>query len=193
VGTEKHISRITGYINLSGYNPQSKSKSTYTGTHFYADASNENTRFGTPFNVSSGMQFSYLSLKKFDEHFGFFAGPSISVVYQFATSKSHQISRQDSVTIETTNSGKQVDIRPGIGAVIGFSYRVTPSFIIYAEVNPTIYIGYSHARYVQDGKRGGTLPESYSSKGETTNTSNNYGLYGGTSAAMVTFVYRITK
>jgi hypothetical protein len=187
-GTENRLFRLAG--SIGGYTTTSDGQ-TIDNSNSYLQESN-NTK---PINLNCGLNLSILKLKAITDKFSFLCGGMVAFNYYINQSNSE-------LTTTTNNNGFTFIINsqtkyssqsfgPSLGIVLGASYKINSSFILYAEVGPNLYYSYSTTTSTTTRTNNGSSSVSTS---DSPSTSHTFGLSNlSNSGAMLTIVYRFSK
>src|ERR1019366_9243243 len=124
-GNENRLYRIQGNIGGSS----ALKPSTTNGNPGYS-----------PINFNFGLSFSILKIKSVSEKFGLMYGGNFGLVY----SLNQNNSLNNSNTIVSKN--KTESFQPYVGFALGAVYKINSSFLIYAEIDPSIYYNYQQSK-----------------------------------------------
>lgn len=203
-GNETKLYRIEGNIGGSGSTGNSSNKSS-TLRDTLSNSSSGTTKTTTPINLNCGFSFSILKIKSISEKFGFLYGEILGLSYNInqSTSTTNSISTFNTsvynnyTTTATTKQNSQT-FQPYVGIVLGAVYKISPSFLLYAEIDPNIYYAYNESKrnttssitYTNVASQGNNNTRASSNP----NSTNTFGLSNlSNSGASLTIVYRITK
>jgi len=192
-GNEKLIYRINatlGGYSASGNGSNSTTANPVPGMPAGQYITNDTK---TPLNFSSGLSFSVLKLKAINEKFGAMWGGVIGASYFYNNQEDNQsvanVNGTPSPVVYGTTKTTSQRLQPYAGIALGVFYKINSSFIVYAEIVPNIYYGYTQNKSNSTNNNG-----QYISKTESSNSLNTYGISNiSNSGAALTFVYRITK
>lgn len=154
-GNEHTLYRLSGTIGGN----TAFGKSTGDGNNVsdsLATKSHTDEKTTMPLIVGAGLNFGILKLKPVTEKFGFFYGLTFGVSYSYSSiHQTYTVSSgteylpspspgygYSSISIETTKETKQ-SIQPNIGIALGGFYKITPSFWLYAEINPSVFYAFN--------------------------------------------------
>ncbi len=195
-GTDKLLYRLQGNIGANTSFGTSSTKSTNVYDSIHSGNTNITTKTTSPTNINFGLSFSTLKLKSITDKFGLMYGCMFGLSYRYNKSESvgtgtitnNLYSPIGTYPDNTTSKNTVKTFQPYIGIVVGAYYKISPSFLLYAEISPNIFYAYTSSHT----KTTNTTNLSYTeSRKEST---NNFGLSNlSNSGAMLTFVYRITK
>jgi hypothetical protein len=194
-GTPKVLYRINANVGYTGFSNSSSATTNYANMGF--GYSSNDIQIKTPVTLNTSLGFSVLTIKQINPKFGLMLGGTAGLTYSYTTGQNTQTNTyQDSsgnpISRSVTTKTRATTLQPYMGFVLGVFYKITPSFIIYAEIAPNIYYAASQtsSSATITNQPSGT---SYRSGDRLTNSSN-IGLSGfSNSGAMLTLVYRITK
>lgn len=190
-GSPKLLYRINANIAATGLT--NNNTVTDNGSPSTGNYSTNQNQTKTPFSINTGVGFSILSLKQLNTKFGLMVGGTAGLTYSYTTGQNVQTYNTTggswhSTTVKTISQ----TLQPYIGCVLGAFYKITPSFIIYAEIAPNIFFADNHTtgkttnQYYPNGPNIGSS--------DTKTNFSNMGISSFTnSGAMLTLVYRITK
>lgn len=196
-GNPKLLYRINANIGFTGLLNNNNLTDTYNqGATSYSSTSN-NTQVKTPVNINTAVGFSMFGFKQISQKFGFITGGAAGLTYSYTTAQTTVTTSNYSTgnipqsEIQVSKTTTQI-LQPYIGCVLGAYYKITPSFIVYAEITPNVYF----ATTITNGTTTYTEnPTNFNHKSSDLRTRNsNLGISGLTnSGAMLTLAYRITK
>lgn len=189
-GNEKRLYRIAGVFGANSNFSNQNTKIDYNDTN----RTNYNRTVkgqSAPLNLNLGFNFSVLHIKSVSEKFGFVYGPLLGVSGGF----SRTVNQFTNIGIGVggpvyagTQTTTQLSVLPYAGVVLGMMYKISPSFILYAEVGPNLYYNFTQSNYKATASSDPKITE------EGTLSSHGFGLSGiSNSGMMLTLVYRITK
>jgi hypothetical protein len=198
-GNEKKLYRFSG--DLGGSGNFGKSSRDVAGLG-YSNVINNQTTNGknkNPLNVSCGLNFSILKLNSLSEKFGLVYGMMFGINY---TNSKGESSENGMVTsnntgalltypvISTSKTNSQ-SFSPRLGVALGVYYKISPSFLVYAEIDPNIYYAYTTTKNSTYQKQT-VQQETLTYKSNETLKNNSFGVSGlSNSHANITLVYRI--
>ncbi|MFI5141295.1 MAG: hypothetical protein ACHQII_02965 [Bacteroidia bacterium] len=196
-GTPKLLYRINANIGFTGLAKNDNTSGTYDQNITSYSSSTTETQTKTPATLSTGVGFSMLTFKQINPKFGLMIGGIAGLTYSYTTGQntlttSNYSTGSGSSSQTTITKTTAQTLQPYLGCVLGAYYKFNPSFIIYAEISPSIF-------YAATQTTGNTTyqnnPASINIKTSDSRINNsNIGLSGITnSGAMLTLVYRITK
>lgn len=202
-GNEQRLFRISGSIGgTTGSGNSANNSSALQDTSHYRSLDNMKTT--SPINLSCGLRFSVLKIKPVSEKFGIMYGGIFGFVYFIKQSTATTITDKNGTYIysggngyysynnytSTTISEQNIQtIQPYIGIALGAVYKITPSFLLYAEIDPNLYYAYTKSTVnISATESNITTTSNYQQ------SSNTFGLENlSNSGASLTIVYRITK
>jgi len=193
-GNENRLFRITGTIGGTTSNGNSSNNTSDVLDTTYNNSSSTSTSNKSPINLNCGLGFSILKLKSISQKFEFMYGGICSISYIYSNTQSTQTgsSINNGITYPDDMTSKRTSqtLQPSIGIVIGAVYKISSSFLLYAEIAPNIYYAYNKT----------TTNSTYSSQqneistSNTSSSNNTFGVSGlSNSGASLTIVYRIPK
>ncbi len=193
-GNENRIYRMTGTISGQSTNDEAKGSQTVSQDSIPSNTTLSNTESKIPVSFNVGGEFSILNLKKVTDKFGLFFGYSLGFDYSYSKNEvTNTFIGISNPGYNSTNFSKSENqnLSPNIGINLGGYYNVSPAFLIYAELAPNIYYGYSKSK--SESKNSNNTSNIINTNSND-NTSNNFGISGLSNfGASLTFAYRIIK
>jgi hypothetical protein len=202
-GNEKRLFRLNATIGGSTSFGSGNSNLSQGQDTMFSNSNNLTSKTSTPINFNTGLSFSMLKLKQIADKFGLMYGPIVGLSYSIASSQTTQTgtgtsyyynnpSHSGTYPINNSIKNHSSTLQPYIGFVLGAFYKINASFLLYAEIAPNIYYGYTTRTSNQTNNN--QAPYAYNTTNNSTDSNNSFGLANlSNSGATLTIVYRITK
>lgn len=198
-GNERRLFRISG--NIGGTTSNENSSNNSTSLQDAINGSSSGTvKTTSPVNLDCGLSVSILRIKPVSEKFGMVYGGIAAFTYSDNQSKTVRTTNNtgyitypypNSTITETTKNNSQT-FRPSLGIAFGAVYQISPSFLLYAEIDPNIYYAYNKKATETTTAISGTY--NYTQTINSPGSANTFGLSDlSNSGASLTIVYRISK
>jgi len=192
-GNEHRLFRFSGNLGIGTSTGKTTDEVNYEpdGT-----LSENTTKTTSPVSLDFGISFSILKTKSISEKFGCLFGGIFTLGYSIDQENSTEDNDGTTYpyspyTIKTKDN--EQTFRPAAGLALGAFYKISPSFLLYAEIDPQIYFAYRIT--TSDQTTTTTYTDFISIKTEKLkNTTSTVGLTSLTnSGASITIVYRFPK
>lgn len=188
-GHTKRVMRINILFGaFAGNNSSGNSNNDYN--------SSEKTNNKTNYNISGGMNLSYIKFAPITEHFGFNFGAILGCIANTYSSEStsstmyHPDNGKDYViNYESRSKGYQVE--PALGFLFGAYVKINARFYLSTEINLGAYLNYNHTDNYSSYSNSNSIMNNR--EYNTPNDSHTIGLAKlKNTAPLFSLIYRIT-
>jgi len=202
-GNEKRLFRINATIGGSTGFGKGSGNSTQTQDTTNNSNNTYTSQTTSPINFNSSLSFSILNIKYVAGNFGLMYGGVAGITYSIVNDQTTEKGTINSYSANNSNSNgifpfsetkknHTQNIKPFIGIVLGATYKISETFLVYLEITPNIY--FQHSNTTSTTVETNLQPNQYIINGTQKNSNNIIGIANlSNSGAMLTFVYRITK